>query len=107
MFDGFKSRCSVALSSHRDEFVAWPDGKERKEIAKRIKDNFIFPNCVAIADGTLFPLVMRPWREDAPDYSGRKHAYSLMMLIVCDDRKLIRYYLLFWIRTSQQRYNKP
>jgi hypothetical protein len=37
-------------------------------------------------DGTLFPLAFRPRTEDAPDYSGHKHAYSLSALIVCDDR---------------------
>ena len=42
-------------------------------------------------DGTLFPLASRPRTEDAPDYSGRKHAYSLSALIVCDDRRRIRY----------------
>jgi DDE superfamily endonuclease len=37
-----------------------------------------------------------PSRKDAPDYSGRKHAYSLSVLIVNDDQRLIRYYLSGW-----------
>ena len=44
----------------------------------------------------FFPLVFCPERQDSPDFSGRKFAYSLSVLIVCDDQRLIRYYLAGW-----------
>jgi hypothetical protein len=51
-------------------------------------------------DGTLFPLAFRPQSKDAPDYSGRKHAYSLSALIVCDDQRRIRYINAGWPGTA-------
>jgi DDE superfamily endonuclease len=36
---------------------------------------------------------VKPQRSDAADYSGRKHAFSLSALIICDDQKLIRFYV--------------
>jgi DDE superfamily endonuclease len=49
--------------------------------------------CVGIADGTLFPLAAEPQTEDAPDYSGKKYGYSITTMVICDHRRLIRYYL--------------
>ena len=53
----------------------------------------MWPNCIAVADGTLFPLTFAPQSNDAPDYSGCKVAYSLSVMIVNEDQKWIRYYL--------------
>jgi hypothetical protein len=72
--------------------VHWPDVSERKEIAKRIFHEFHFLNCIAIADGTLFPLMFEPQGDDAPDYHGRKFQYSLTVMIVNDDERKIRHY---------------
>jgi DDE superfamily endonuclease len=47
-------------------------------------------------DGTLLPLATAPQRQDAPDYSGRKYNYSLSIIIINDDNRMIRYYLSGW-----------
>jgi hypothetical protein len=52
-----------------------------------------FINCIAVVDGTLFLLTYEPQSTDAPDYHGRKHQYSLTTMIVCDDKRKVRYYL--------------
>ena len=76
-----------------DEYIQWPDEEERSVIAREIQQKYNFPHCVAIADGTLFPLAFEPHTLDAPDYSGRKYGYSLSTLIVCDHKRRIRHYL--------------
>jgi hypothetical protein len=60
----------------KDEYVYWPDIEERESIAEEVRNNYDFPHCIGIADGTLFPLALEPRTEDAPDYSGRKYGYS-------------------------------
>ena len=77
----------------KETSIKWPDNEERKKIAARIWAKYKWPNCIAIADGTLFPLTYAPQSVDAPDYNGRKHPYSLTCMIVNDDQKRIRYYL--------------
>jgi len=48
-----------------------------------------FPNVVGIADGTLFPLAFELETEGTPDHKGRKHTYTLTIMIICDyDRKI-------------------
>jgi len=80
----------------KDEYVNWPDECEREEIQQRIMEQYLFPNCVGIIDGTLFPLFFKPDCIDAPDYFGRKCCYSLSVPIICDDKKRIRYYVAGW-----------
>jgi hypothetical protein len=89
----FKQRVVKAIRSLRDEVVFWPSDAECKAISNRIKAKFDWFNCIAVADGTLFPLTYEPQSEDAPDYHGRKFAYSISTMIVNDDQKKIRYYL--------------
>jgi hypothetical protein len=89
----FRERCIVAIRSLKGETVFWPDENERQEIALRMYNNFQWPNCLAVADGTLFPLKTEPQSQDGPDYSGRKFGYSLTVMIVNDDQKRIRHYL--------------
>jgi hypothetical protein len=88
----YRSRCVVAIRSLRKHAIQWPDEEERKKIQKRIYKEYRWPKCVAIADGTLFPLAYEPQSDDAPDYSGRKFKYSLTVMIVNDDERRIRYY---------------
>jgi DDE superfamily endonuclease len=85
-----------AIRSPGDSAIKWPDEEERQEISKRIQQDSFFPNCVGFIDGTLFPLAFCPSSKDTPDYSGRKHAYSLSVMIVNDDQRMIRYYLSGW-----------
>ena len=88
----YRNRMALALRSLRGEAIKWPDEEERKSIANRILTKYNIPNCIAIADGTLFPLMHEPQCDDAPDYHGRKFQYSLSVMIVNDDERYIRYY---------------
>ena len=96
----YRQRVVEALLSLQDKVITWPDAKERTEIAARFNAFFKFPNLVGIMDGTLFPLAFRPQTNDAPDYSGRKHPYSISALIVCDDKRRIRYINAGWPGTA-------
>jgi len=89
----YRDRVTKALRSLSAEYINWPDQEERRTIAREIQVLYDFPHCVAIADGTLFPLAFEPQTEDAPDYSGRKYGYSLSTMIVCDHKRRIRHYL--------------
>ena len=91
-YDKYKRRCIKALGSLREQVIFWPDHQERMEIAKRILCDYYFVNNIGVADGTLLPLTYEPQSEDAPDYHGRKYAYSLSVMIVNDDNKKIRHY---------------
>ena len=89
----WRRRCCIAIGSFRSTYIKWPCINERKNIATRIYRKYRIPNCVAIADGTLFPLQNAPSTTDAPAYHGRKHLYSLSVMLINDDKKCIRYYL--------------
>ena len=91
--DLYKKRCITAIRSLRPIYIRWPSKKERRKIEKRIRSNYNLPGCVAVADGTLFPLTFAPQCKDAADYSGRKFPYSLTTMIVNDDQKRVIYYL--------------
>jgi hypothetical protein len=82
----YRRRVTRAIMSLRDKYIKWPDAEERKQIALQIHEEFKFPHCVGIVDGTLFPLAFEPTTEDAPDYSGRKFKYSLTTTIVCNNQ---------------------
>jgi DDE superfamily endonuclease len=92
----FRDRAVTAIRSLRDQAIYWPDEKEREDISARIRRDHCFPNCVGMIDGTLFPLARCPSTNDCPDYSGRKHQYSLSVIIINDDSRLIRYYISGW-----------
>lgn len=92
----YRDRVAEAICKLSDRFLKWPDAEERAKIAKRMLIEYGWPNCVAIADGTLMPLAMEPETEDAPDYSGRKYGFSLSVMVICDDRRRILYYLAGW-----------
>ena len=91
--DVFRRRVTTAILSLRGTYYTWPDAEERRELAKLGEIESDFPNCVGIADGTLFPLAFEPEVTDAPDYSGRKYGFSITTMIICDYNKKIRYYL--------------
>ena len=96
----YRDRVVQALLNLKDTVVSWPNEEERKLISQRILNDFKWPNCVGIIDGTLFPLAFRPRSKDAPDYSGRKFAYSISALIICDDQRRIRYVNAGWPGTA-------
>jgi hypothetical protein len=89
-------RALEALLSLRSEYYFWPDPQERRQIAKRFKDEYKWPNLVAICDGTLNPLLAKPETADYSDYNGRKYLYSILILIFNDDKRRIRYFLAGW-----------
>lgn len=96
-YHNFKKRCVDAIiDCLGKQFYNWPIEGERREIAKRFRDNYGWPNCVGVVDGTLLPLAFPPETEDAPDFHGRKYRYSLSVLVVNDDKRRIRYFLAGW-----------
>ena len=48
----------MALLSLEDRTYRWPNSDERRCISARIKEDYLWPNCVGIIDGTLLPLAM-------------------------------------------------
>ena len=88
----YKRRCVTALRSLKDATIYWPDDGEKREIARRIfqSSDGDWINCIGVADGTLVPLTFAPQSEDAPDYHGGKHPYSMSVMIVNDDKKRVR-----------------
>lgn len=96
-FENFKKRCVDAiLDCLGNQYLNWPIEGERKEISKRFRQEFGWPNCVGVVDGTLLPLAFTPETDDAPDYHGRKYQYSLSVLVINDDKRRIRYFLAGW-----------
>lgn len=89
----YRERVTCAILALSDRYLYWPDADERSKIAYEINVLYNFPHCVAIADGTLFPLAFEPETIDAPDYSGRKYGYSLSTLIICDHKRRICHFL--------------
>jgi hypothetical protein len=93
----YKRRAATAIRRQlRSSAIKWPDEEERHRIAEVMKVDHNFPNCIGLVDGTLFPLFFRPTTEDFADYSGRKYAYSLSCMVVCDDQRQIIAYLAGW-----------
>lgn len=88
-----RKRVVKALSSIRNDYICWPDENERKAIAARIEKEFFLPNCIGMMDGTLLPLGIAPSSDDKADYHGRKFPYSLTVLVINDDKRIIRAYL--------------
>ena len=86
-------RVTEAICSQRDQVFFLPDEEERCLISSRMKVRFDFSCCVGMGDGTLFPLKYQPTIEDAPDYSGRKHHYSLTCFIINDNKRRIQSYI--------------
>jgi len=90
--DVYRDRVMTAILKLKPIYYGWPDKDERKKLAKKVQKKTGFPNVIGIADGTLFPLAFEPQTEDAPDYKGRKHLYTLTVMIVCDYDRKIRHY---------------
>jgi DDE superfamily endonuclease len=95
IIDYYRNNALEALLSIEDKTYIWPDQLERKAISKRIKKQYMFPNCVGIIDGTLLPLASRPLLH-GENYLSRKKFYAIVMLVVCDDQSRILYYHVGW-----------
>ena len=83
-----------ALKHMEDEVVSWPTEEERNEMKVRLTSTG-FRHCVGIADGTLIPLLRKP-KVFHECYFCRKSIYAMNVLVVCDDRARIIYYLAGW-----------
>jgi len=51
---------SQAVLKLQKKVIRWPDQEEWKQIGSRIKQAYIFVNCVGLIDGTLFPWLLLP-----------------------------------------------
>lgn len=86
-------RCVAAIiDTLYKSTVKWPDELERKRISARMKQDFEFPGCVGVLDGTLFNLAFTSSTEVFADYHGRKGKYTMTCMIVNDDQKMIQYF---------------
>jgi hypothetical protein len=101
---GFAARCrkrvARAFCSLAPQYITWPDEQERKQISKAFFELSQLSNCIAIIDGTLFPLYTESQCEDTPDCSGRKFPYSISTLIINDHKRRIHHYLAGFPGTS-------
>jgi len=88
------TRCIEAIFSLHDEYIFWPDAEERMEISRMFEAHG-FPGAVAIVDGTPVVLSQRP-HIDGEVFWTRKMIYAFNLQLLCDDRKLIRSYLMGW-----------
>ena len=95
VIDSCRKNALIALLSLEERTYIWPDAEERHQIAKRIKEQYRFPNCVGLIDGTLLPLATRPLLH-GENYLSRKRFYAIVMLVVCDDQGRILYYHMGW-----------
>jgi hypothetical protein len=67
-----------ALLTLEDRTYFWPDPEERMQIANCIRDDYQFPNCVGIIDGTILPLATRPLLH-GENYLSRKQFYGRIL----------------------------
>jgi hypothetical protein len=91
----YRKRALVAILSLEHKVVYWPAEDERKEMSRRIKAVYYFPNCVGLIDGTLLILEMKP-SLFGENYRSRKSNYALNMLVVCDEVGRVLYFLAGW-----------
>ena len=72
MCEKARKRIVIAINRIRNDFIHWPDAEERKEITRRIEQEFHIPNHPLMQDGTLLHLGVEPEYGHAADYHGRK-----------------------------------
>ena len=83
-----------ALKTIEDEVVSWPTQDERNAMKTRLASTG-FRHCVGIADGTFVVLTRKP-KIYHECYFCRKSCYAINVLVICDDRGKILYYLAGW-----------
>ena len=91
----FRQSALTAMLSLSSVAYHWPNGDDRRIISDFIKNSWSFPNCVGIMDRTLLHLETRPELYEEKCYT-RKGGYSINMLVLCDHRALINYYVVGW-----------
>jgi len=91
----YTNRIMKALLFIRDDVIYWPDVRERQAISRRFEGKYGLPGAVSVLDGTPIPYSQRPG-IDGEVYWSRKCIYCMNLQLICDDRKLIRYYIIGW-----------
>jgi hypothetical protein len=91
----FTKRVMVALISLKDRWIHWPNADERQQISLRFERDYGLPGAVGIVDGTYCNFDQRP-AVDGEVFFNRTCRYSYNVQLVCDDQKLIRYYVVGW-----------
>jgi hypothetical protein len=91
----FFDRVITAIFEVLHNLIEWPNATERKEISGRFQGKYGLRGAVGIVDGTQIVLSQRP-NIDGEVYWTRKHQYAISLQILCDDRKLIRSYVVGW-----------
>jgi hypothetical protein len=74
----------------------WPDPEAHQAMSKVMQQQYLFPNCIGLMEGTLLPLEFKPPTLDGECYFSRKGFYGLNVLIVCDYMSKITYYQVGW-----------
>lgn len=87
----YKNRVFTAILAIKDQFVQWPNQVERQFISERFDNNYGIPGAVGIVDGTHIYFSQKP-HIDGEVYFSRKCRYSMNVQLICDDKRLIRYY---------------
>lgn len=79
------------IASRISEFIALPTPEEEDEIARGFFKIAGFPGVRGVIDGSHFE-IRRPKRyRDARDYFNKKQFYSIAMMVLGDDRYLVRH----------------
>jgi hypothetical protein len=92
--NNYVDRCISALHEIHDDVVYWPDRNKREEMKARLSSTG-FRYCVGIINGTLIVLDFKPEKFHKCYYS-RKSVYALNVMVVCDDKKCVTFYLAGW-----------
>ncbi|GAU89405.1 hypothetical protein RvY_01956 [Ramazzottius varieornatus] len=90
----YLQRPEVPKSKHFAGYLlpALDDGRFKEEIRcpARILRDLGFSDCVGMLDGTLDPLEYKP-TKDGEDYWSHKSRCGISAMVVCDDKRKIRY----------------
>ncbi|KAJ9091166.1 hypothetical protein QFC21_007311 [Naganishia friedmannii] len=89
-------RVILALNALQQEYIHWPSNEEKQQIKTRFGRNSVFGHCIGIADGSLFPLALKPALRDDYVFFSRKHNYSITTLFTCDDTRRISFMSIGW-----------
>lgn len=83
----FVSRCVTALVSFRGSAISWPGPGEQRSIALAFEEEYGFPGCMDVVDGSLMPLASKP-ELFGENYFSRKCSYAINTLLVCDHKSV-------------------
>lgn len=80
-----------AIARRIDDFVVLPTPEEEEEICRGFFRKAIFPSVRGVLDGSHFEIRKPSRHSDAQDYYNRKSYYSINLMMLGDDRYLIRF----------------